>query len=192
VRLAEDSRRDPLTGLLNRRALADDLDPNELRGSGSDSLAVALCDVDRFKAYNDRLGHLAGDRALRALAATVLRELRITDSAYRFGGEELLLVLRSGTADAIAIAERVRSAVAEMSLPHPDGVGGILTVSIGIAAGSSDPSELLAAADAALYQAKAAGRDRVVAASEDRRAQPARAPRHRATRQPAVQHAQND
>lgn len=164
-RLAEDSRRDPLTGLLNRRALAEDLD---VAADGDTAVAVALCDVDRFKAYNDRLGHLAGDDALRALAATVRGELRATDTAYRFGGEELLLVLRAHPAEAVAIAERVRSAVAAMRIPHPDGVSGIVTVSIGIATGRGDVTNLLAPADAALYQAKAAGRNRVAAAGDHR------------------------
>jgi diguanylate cyclase (GGDEF)-like protein len=171
-RLAEDSRRDPLTGLLNRRALAEDLDG---AAGGDPATAVALCDVDRFKAYNDRLGHLAGDEALRAVTATVRRELRATDTAYRFGGEELLLVVRAEAAEAVAVAERVRAAVAAMAIPHPDGLGGIVTVSIGIATGHGDITALLPRADAALYQAKSAGRNRVCAAHDtDREAAPAR------------------
>ena len=163
-RLAQDSRHDPLTGLLNRRALADDL------GAAAEDdapLAVALCDVDCFKAYNDRLGHLAGDEALRALADTVRGELRATDTAYRFGGEELLLVLRAEPAHAVAVAERVRAAVAAMRIPHPDGIGEIVTVSIGMATGRGDVTALLAPADAALYRAKAEGRNRVAVAGDE-------------------------
>jgi diguanylate cyclase (GGDEF)-like protein len=170
-RLAEDSRRDPLTGLLNRRALAEDLDG---AAGGDPATAVALCDVDRFKAYNDRLGHLAGDEALRAVTATVRRELRASDTAYRFGGEELLLVVRAEAAEAVAVAERVRAAVAAMAIPHPDGLGGIVTVSIGIATGHGDITALLPRADAALYEAKSAGRNRVCAAHDTDRAAAAR------------------
>jgi diguanylate cyclase (GGDEF)-like protein len=185
-RLAEDSRRDPLTGLLNRRALAADLAAQRDDGA---PLAVALLDVDRFKPYNDRLGHLAGDQALRSLAGIVNRTLRAGDDAYRYGGEELLLVMRgAGADDAVAAAERVRAAVAAAALPHPDGIGGILTVSIGVASGGAGASGLLARADAALYEAKAAGRDRVVGARD---AEPVRRPLHRApssVEEPVLRH----
>jgi diguanylate cyclase (GGDEF)-like protein len=166
-RLHEDARRDQLTGLLNRRALSNDARGfDALRGVGG-RFALALCDIDRFKAYNDRLGHLAGDHALRALAAIVGGSLRDRDVAYRFGGEELLLVLRgAGPREAMAIAERVRSAVWAAELPHPDGIEGRFTVSIGVAAKAETYSELLAGADAALYQAKHGGRNRVVAAPD--------------------------
>src|SRR5205814_10170928 len=115
TQLVEDARRDPLTGIFNRRALSEDL-----AGLQCERVALALCDVDRFKAYNDRFGHLAGDQALRAIVASVRGELRTADRAYRYGGEELLLVL--GDVDcheALAIAERIRNAVAAAGLPHP-------------------------------------------------------------------------
>jgi diguanylate cyclase (GGDEF)-like protein len=151
----------------NRRALADDLLELESRRHDEGAFAVALCDVDHFKAYNDRLGHLAGDQALRTIAATVRGALRPGDLAYRFGGEELMLILRSAcAAEAVAAAERVRAAVERMALPHSAGVGGILTVSMGVAAGGGDADALLARADVALYEAKAAGRNRVVTAPE--------------------------
>ena len=174
-RLREDSRRDPLTGMRNRRALSDELPGLEAghRARG-ESLAIALCDVDRFKVYNDELGHLAGDQALRAIAATIRGSLRGRDMAYRFGGEELLIVLPDTTAEeALAAAERVRAAVEAAALPHPVGIGGVLTVSIGVAAGHADYGSLLARADAALYAAKRDGRNRVVGASE---AEPVPAP----------------
>jgi diguanylate cyclase (GGDEF)-like protein len=164
AQLAEDSRRDTLTGLRNRRALEEDIrmvEAQALRRGGS--FAVALCDVDRFKPYNDRLGHLAGDDALRALARALLGELRAGDMAYRYGGEELIVVLADATAEqAVAAGERVRAAVAGLALPHPQ--GGHVTVSVGVAAGERDVPALLARADAALYDAKRSGRDRVVAA----------------------------
>ncbi len=166
--LKEDSRRDPLTGMRNRRALADELPGVEAgHQARGDSLAIALCDVDRFKVYNDELGHLAGDQALRAIAATIRGSLRGQDMAYRFGGEELLIVLPDTAAeDALAAVERVRAAVQGAALPHPAGIGGVLTVSIGVAAGHADYGSLLAHADAALYSAKHEGRNRVVAATE--------------------------
>ncbi len=165
--LVEDSRRDPLTGLKNRRALADDLPMIDAvhRDAGGES-ALALCDVDHFKAYNDLLGHLAGDQALRMIAAIARGELRAEDSAYRFGGEELLLVMRGvGADDAVRAAERVRLAVKRAAIPHPEGEGGILSVSIGLAAGRGETGKLLGEADDALYQAKRGGRNRVVVAS---------------------------
>ncbi len=168
-RLVEDSRHDALTGMRNRRALAYDLPriEGDHRERG-ELFAIALCDVDHFKAYNDRLGHLAGDEALRTISGILRAELRDGDVGYRFGGEELLLVLRTTRpAEAHAAAERVRIAVQGAAIPHPDGIEGILTVSIGVASGSEDASALIARADAALYEAKRTGRNRVIAASGD-------------------------
>ncbi len=168
-RLAQDSRRDALTGLRNRRALAEDLPAVE-----SGRYAVALLDVDHFKAYNDQLGHLAGDNALRALATLVRGELRDGDLAYRYGGEELLIVLRDGHLEiARRIAERVRAAVAGAGIPHPAGIEGVVTVSIGLAAGAGDAGRMIARADAALYAAKSSGRNRVLGTAGERVATPA-------------------
>jgi diguanylate cyclase (GGDEF)-like protein len=167
AQLVEDSRRDPLTGMRNRRALADDLLELGARRAVEGGFAVALCDVDHFKAYNDRLGHLAGDHALRTISAVVRATLRAGDLSYRFGGEELLLILRDAEADeAQAVAERVRAAVQAAAVPHPDGVGGVVTVSVGVAAGGDDTDRLLARADAALYDAKRGGRNRTVLATD--------------------------
>jgi diguanylate cyclase (GGDEF)-like protein len=167
AQLVEDSRRDPLTGMRNRRALADDLLELGARRAEGAGFAVALCDVDHFKAYNDRLGHLAGDHALRTISAIVRATLRSGDLSYRFGGEELLLILRDAEADeAQAVAERVRAAVQSTAVAHPDGIGGVVTVSIGVAAGADDTDRLLARADAALYEAKRGGRNRMVLAAD--------------------------
>jgi diguanylate cyclase (GGDEF)-like protein len=162
--LMEDSRRDPLTGMRNRRALADELPRIEAgcREHGA-PFGVALCDVDHFKAYNDELGHLAGDQALRAIANTIRGALRSQDLAYRFGGEELLLILPGQTSEEAAVAaRRVRAAVEAAAMPHPSGIGGVVTVSIGVSSGEADYGDLLARADAALYDAKRDGRNRVV------------------------------
>jgi diguanylate cyclase (GGDEF)-like protein len=169
AQLLEASRRDPLTGIGNRRALTDDLPMYEMfLGEAAESLAVALCDVDHFKAYNDQMGHLAGDQALRMIANTARGALRAGDSAYRYGGEELLLVLRGvDTQEALAIADRVRAAVERAALPHPTGEAGILTVSVGVAAGREPLEALLERADSALYEAKRLGRNRAISARRD-------------------------
>ena len=166
TQLLEDSRHDPLTGIRNRRALADDLAMYQaLQRENGAPIAVLLCDIDHFKAYNDRFGHLAGDHALCQIAATARGALRPQDASYRFGGEELLLILRDADPDvASAMAERVRTAIEHAALAHPHAGSGVLTVSIGVAAGLDAPEDLLAQADAALYEAKEAGRNRVVLA----------------------------
>jgi diguanylate cyclase (GGDEF)-like protein len=166
--LMEDSRRDPLTGMRNRRALADELPRIEAGCQDHGApFAVALCDVDHFKAYNDEMGHLAGDQALRAIANTIRGVLRSQDLAYRFGGEELLLVLPGQTSEEAAVAaERVRAAVEAAAMPHPAGNGGVVTVSAGVASGIEDYGDLIARADTALYDAKRGGRNRVVVANE--------------------------
>ena len=164
--LVEDSRTDPLTGIGNRRALSDDLPMyRTLRRETGEQLAVLLCDVDHFKSYNDRFGHLAGDQALGMIAATARGALRPQDAAYRFGGEELLLILRgAGIEEAMKIANRIRDAVQNAAFVHPLADAGVLTLSVGLACGSEQPEELLARADTALYKAKESGRNRVVAA----------------------------
>jgi diguanylate cyclase (GGDEF)-like protein len=130
--------------------------------------AVALCDVDRFKAYNDSCGHLAGDDVLRAVAGALVRTCRKGDAVYRYGGEEMLVVL-PGQDDELAgaAAERMRAAVESLGIAHPRGdPADVVTISIGVAVRHVDGRRgfepLLRDADDALYQAKDAGRDRVV------------------------------
>jgi diguanylate cyclase (GGDEF)-like protein len=155
---------DPLTGLYNRNALEQRL--GELDGQPASeeeglSHALLLCDLDNFKRVNDRLGHAAGDAVLQDVAYTMRAALRAGDSIYRVGGEEILVVLPGAAeVDAVEIAERLCAAVRER---RPVGVP--VTVSIGVAvsgAGAVDTDELVSCADAALYSAKAGGRDRVV------------------------------
>jgi diguanylate cyclase (GGDEF)-like protein len=174
--LAHLARHDPLTGLGNRRSLQEDLEVLHARSQRyGRRFALAMCDIDRFKAYNDTHGHQAGDQALRAVAATIAQELRGGDSVYRYGGEEFLLVLPEQTLDTALVAvERVRSAVQRLAIPQPaDGPGGRLTLSAGIAA--FDPGEaptaqeLLQRADAALYRAKSAGRNQLALADSPAR-----------------------
>jgi len=170
--LFEQSREDPLTTLGNRLRLREDLEV--LRGRAkryNHSYAMVLCDVDHFKAYNDRYGHLAGDNALQRVAETISACLRGGDTAYRYGGEEFLVVLPEQDARAAAaIAERLRRAVQDLEIPHEaNAPQDVVTVSAGVAALSTtgDPDELLKRADASLYAAKKAGRNRVSADGND-------------------------
>ena len=174
--LAHLARHDPLTGLGNRRSLDEDLEVLHARSQRyGRRFALAMCDIDRFKAYNDTHGHQAGDQALRAVAATIAQELRGGDSVYRYGGEEFLLILPEQTPDTALVAvERVRSAVQRLAIPQPAaGLGGTLTLSAGIAAFDPDEAptaeQLLQRADAALYRAKAAGRNQLALADSPAR-----------------------
>jgi diguanylate cyclase (GGDEF)-like protein len=158
------ARTDPLTGTLNRLAL----DEEGQRLFGQDAALVALMlDADHFKAINDRFGHAVGDRVLAALASGIGALLRPGDVLGRAGGEEFLLLLpHTGLAGALELAEGLRAHVATMSL-ELDGQVQPITVSIGAAertAGDRDLAALVRRADRALYEAKRAGRNRVVAA----------------------------
>jgi diguanylate cyclase (GGDEF)-like protein len=155
ARLQEQALVDGLTGLPNRRALDEALDDGVRRAERTGRpLTIAMVDVDRFKAYNDAHGHVEGDRLLTELAAAWRAELRGDDLVGRFGGEEFLLVL-PGVDPEVAgrVIERLRAAM-------PDAV----TCSFGVATwdGVEGASALVGRADAALYAAKAQGRDRVV------------------------------
>jgi diguanylate cyclase (GGDEF)-like protein len=130
-------------------------------------LALLMIDVDHFKSYNDTFGHQAGDAALQSVARVLATGLRASDVAYRYGGEEFVLILRETTrSDAVVLAERVRSAIEHhFAAPsHPRAI----TISIGVAGlpehGPSGDT-LTHAADEALYEAKSAGRNRVVVAA---------------------------
>ncbi|HSK50480.1 MAG TPA: GGDEF domain-containing protein [Solirubrobacterales bacterium] len=154
---------DPLTGLLNRNALEQrlcELDGQPCSPEEGLSQAMLLCDIDHFKRVNDQLGHGAGDAVLQEVAYTMRSVLRSGDSIYRVGGEEILIILPGATReDAGKIAERLRQEVRERK---PVGVR--VTISIGAAVsdpGPVDTDDLVSRADAALYAAKAGGRDRV-------------------------------
>jgi diguanylate cyclase (GGDEF)-like protein len=154
---------DPLTGLFNRNALEQrlaELDGQPCNPSEGLSHALLLCDLDHFKRVNDQLGHAAGDAVLQDVAYTMRATLQAGDTIYRIGGEEILVILPgAGREDALEIAERLRRDVRER---RPVGVQ--VTISIGVAVSEPalvDADDLVARADAALYAAKAAGRDTV-------------------------------
>ncbi len=163
---------DALTGLRNRRSLEEDLRTLHARSRRYQrSYCVVMCDVDHFKAYNDRFGHPAGDEVLRAVGAALAGQIRDGDDAYRYGGEEFLLLLPEQTLESGSVAgERVRGSVEGLGIPHPGASAhGVVTVSVGVAAFNEDDPEdvekpgaaVLAAADAVLYRAKASGRNTV-------------------------------
>ena len=166
-RLAELSTHDALTGLANRRALDQTLLRLEASPADED-LAVLLFDVDRFKLYNDTLGHPSGDLCLKRIAEVIRRELPDSAAlAFRFGGEEFLALLPGMSLPAaVAVAERIRRAVEAEAMPHPGIIAGsIVTVSGGAASAKLgrgiSSSEIIAGADAALYAAKRNGRNQV-------------------------------
>lgn len=167
-RLETSARTDELTGLKNRMGLKIDLGIVRSRiERHGERYGLLMLDLDRFKAVNDALGHVAGDRVLRATADAIAATLRPGDRAYRFGGEEFTVVMRvSQPREALMAAERIRRAVEELGIanagnpPH-----GLVTISIGVAAVGrrdlSDPDDTwLGRADVALYRAKAMGRNR--------------------------------
>jgi diguanylate cyclase (GGDEF)-like protein len=132
-------------------------------------LCLALCDVDFFKAYNDRYGHQAGDECLKQVATAMQSACRRpADLAARYGGEEFALVLpETNLAGAAQVGEIVRQAVSQVQVVHEgSAVAGHVTLSVGVAgllpSMDIEPERLIAAADQALYQAKKLGRDRVV------------------------------
>jgi diguanylate cyclase (GGDEF)-like protein len=173
-RLERLSRHDPLTGLLNRRAMGELLTQEEQRvrrlagpntaGQIASHMTVLMIDIDHFKQLNDTQGHAAGDRALQHLATVMGSQLRDIDHLARWGGEEFLALLpATSSREALALAERLCERVRSMPLVN-EGQRLLLTASVGVAdwLGPHDNlTALLGRADAALYAAKHGGRDRV-------------------------------
>jgi diguanylate cyclase (GGDEF)-like protein len=168
--LRTQSVRDALTGLYNRRYLEEVLDREVRRaGRAAQTLGILMLDLDHFKRFNDTYGHDAGDAVLREAAAFLLKNVRAEDFVCRFGGEEFVIILpTAGLEGSRNRGERVRSKMRELTIMHQGKSLGMVTFSVGVASfpeHGTSPKELMAAADAALYQAKRGGRDRVVTAS---------------------------
>jgi diguanylate cyclase (GGDEF)-like protein len=162
------SRHDPLTGVGNRRSLDEILAACERGMSPSQELSLMLLDIDHFKLFNDSAGHQAGDICLKRVAGIIQGELRgHSDHAFRFGGEEFLILLRdTGFATAIEVAERVRGAIETEAIPHPAlAPRGVVTASFGVASAlrgrKMRAADIIARADEALYEAKRNGRNQV-------------------------------
>lgn len=161
---------DPLTGAFNRRYLDAHM-PRFLQRAASSkkSLSVQMIDIDFFKHVNDEHGHPAGDVVLKEVARRILNGVRPSDFFVRMGGEEFAVVMpETSLANAEKIAARVRQSIAETPIPLPDNAGSLpITVSIGVAETTPDteglPNKVFDRADAALYQAKQTGRNKVVA-----------------------------
>ena len=165
--LAAAARTDAKTGLLNAGAWQREATVEVTRATPAQTpLAVAIADIDHFKAVNDTHGHLAGDAVLAAVSAAMRDLLRDCDLCGRFGGEEFSLLLpRATAAQALEITERIRQGISQLAIPWDDAEAIRVTISIGVAVPSQARrtlDDLLAAADHALYQAKSSGRNRVV------------------------------
>jgi diguanylate cyclase (GGDEF)-like protein len=160
-RLKKLAMMDSLTGLANRRSLETALESAVSRATRrKSSLSVLFVDVDHFKQFNDKFGHMTGDQVLRAVARAVRSSVRKGDVAGRFGGEEFLVVLpETDEAGAVGLAERIRAAVRALDLPLPP-----VTISLGVATlgpQCASVKALVAKADQALHVSKQTGRDRV-------------------------------
>jgi diguanylate cyclase (GGDEF)-like protein len=165
-KLLEQSQVDPLTGLYNRRRMAEAFE-HERRSATRDGrrFALLMADIDHFKAFNDRFGHEAGDQVLQAISDALRGAVRPGDIISRFGGEELVVLLPGTLApEALERAEECRQAVEGLRLLHAGRDLGQVSISVGVAAYPGDGQtmdELLRHADAGLYDAKAQGRNRV-------------------------------
>ena len=159
------ARTDALTGLANRRTLDESFQREMARVQRhGQPLSVIMADLDRFKSINDEYGHIAGDQVLAGAASIFKTQVRPFDLAVRYGGEEFVLLFPgASTADALGIAERIRSKIAEMTVPA---CPRRITISLGVATWKTGETldQLVARADGALYDAKRAGRDCVRAA----------------------------
>lgn len=167
-KLRDLATRDTLTGLFNRRHLVD-LAQKEMAQSArsGEPLSLVIADIDNFKQINDGLGHDAGDQVLRHVSALLRRRCRTDDTVARWGGEEFLFLLPDTDADAAAnFAERVRAAIAKTRFDHAErSISCALSLGVATVGAFESLEEAIGRADRALYQSKAAGRNRVTVAS---------------------------
>ena len=176
-RLQKTSRLDPLMEIGNRLAFEEGVSAYHRHAvSRGEAYGLIMCDVDHFKRFNDRYGHPMGDEVLRRVAAEIRKSIRVLDSAFRYGGEEIVILLTGMNLDrSTAVAERVRGQIENLKIrPGPGAAPCHVTMSCGVAAypesvdAAGDWHRLVACADKALYWAKAAGRNIVVPFSPDR------------------------
>lgn len=168
--LREEAIRDPLTDLFNRRFMKESLDHEILRAQrDGNSLGVIAVDLDHFKEINDKLGHATGDAVLRGISTMARHSIRAGDISCRQGGDEFLFILpEASEEDCLRLAEKMRTQALQVILQVCPSLAGAVTLSCGMAMFPKDAQNaesLLKAADLAMYQAKTAGRDRVIAAS---------------------------
>jgi diguanylate cyclase (GGDEF)-like protein len=173
ARLTNQAQTDGLTNLANRRALDERLDDevDHAKRLGT-NVAFVIADIDNFKSINDSYGHQAGDEVLRRVARTFAEAVRELDLPGRYGGEEIALVLPgTNLTGARALAEKIRKSLEELPFTTPEGIPFQVTASFGAACfpAQSSVEALVAAADAALYEAKRTGKNRVVTATAKRK-----------------------
>jgi diguanylate cyclase (GGDEF)-like protein len=166
VYIREQALTDPLTGVYNRRYLWEFLRREWIRAKRRElPLTVIMLDLDHFKRINDAFGHPAGDHVLVAVAGLLRNQIRSSDIVCRYGGEEFALILPEASLDSVRQrAESIQAAIKQLKLTHQGVALGSITASLGVAlfpTHADDPDALMAAADAALYAAKSAGRDRI-------------------------------
>ncbi|MEE9280660.1 MAG: GGDEF domain-containing protein [Myxococcota bacterium] len=172
-RLGKLARLDGLLGIGNRRWMEECLTKvhAQLQREGK-PYSIALCDVDHFKQYNDRYGHLAGDNVLKRIASCLVDVLRGADRVFRFGGEELLVLLpETVRVEAARAGERICEGVRGLQMQHEESSAGVVTVSCGVASASPEEPQwrwqgVIQLADEALYFAKHHGRDQVAIACD--------------------------
>jgi diguanylate cyclase (GGDEF)-like protein len=171
--LAEEARTDPLTQLGNRLRLSEDLRIVHARAQRHGRpYSIAMCDLDHFKAYNDTYGHPQGDQALQHVAAVLAADQRADDTAYRYGGEEFIIIYADERLPgAVAAATHLRQTIEALAIPHTGNhPHRILTISVGIATyepgNDQSASSILKQADQALYTAKQHGRNQIATAHD--------------------------
>jgi diguanylate cyclase (GGDEF)-like protein len=171
--LSRQAQTDALTGLANRRGLTDRLEAELVHAQeNGKSVSFVLADVDDFKLINDTHGHQTGDQVLRQVAKALAGSVRDLDLVARYGGEEFAIVLAgSRLPDGVRLAERMRKAIHEIAVASPTDEDAHLTMSFGVAEFPTYPGvdALVAAADAALYQAKRSGKDQVASSTVEAR-----------------------
>ena len=152
---------DKLTGLLSRRAGDDRLqEAFHAWRSEQQPMSLIICDIDHFKAVKDQFGHPTGDRIIQQVATTLARQLRSSDTAIRWGGEEFMIIAQAHQPEAGQLAERLRIAITTLD----DDEVGLVSMSFGVAQAANDSlQDLISRADKALYQAKCNGRNQVCA-----------------------------
>lgn len=170
VKLEEMARIDPLMKIANRHCFHEAIErTHDQFVRYGQSYGMLMCDVDFFKQYNDNMGHQAGDRALEAVAGTIKTSVRQSDEPFRYGGEEIVVILSAQDMEgSISTGQRVCQTIREIAIPHPKGIDGKVSISVGVTACSKTNfaetwREILEQADQALYQAKKTGRNKVVA-----------------------------
>ncbi len=167
------AKRDGLTNLYNRREFDSKLSfLLNLAVREDKEVSLIMCDVDHFKAYNDALGHCAGDECLISVAEVIRNTCkRSSDMPFRYGGEEFAVIVYGGKQQVMSLAERIRQEILACEIPHPAGSFSFLTISVGCCTikptKETENQDLIECADQALYQAKEKGRNRSISLSDD-------------------------